>query len=99
MKVRSLTTTEEPHAGDLDDPEYRAEWERTHLAQEITMRVISYRVEHQLTQTELARRQESMSPRSLCWRVSRASSTWSFTSTSRGVPCASPRRKGGPHLG
>ena len=56
MKVSDLKTTEELHAGDLDDPEYRAEWERTHLAHEIALRVISYRVEHQLTQTELARR-------------------------------------------
>ena len=55
MKVSDLTTTEELHPGDLDDPEYRAEWGRAHLAHEVAQRVIAYRVEHQLTQTELAR--------------------------------------------
>ena len=55
MKMSDLKTTEELHTGDLDDPEYRAEWERTHITHEVAMRVISYRVEHQLTQTELAR--------------------------------------------
>jgi DNA-binding XRE family transcriptional regulator len=55
MKVSDLTTTKELQTDDLDDPEYRAEWERTHLAHEVALRVISYRMEHQLTQTELAR--------------------------------------------
>src|SRR5437588_6416979 len=55
MKVSDLTTTRELQTGDLNDPEYREEWEGTHLAHEVALRVISYRVEHQLTQTELAR--------------------------------------------
>src|SRR5690348_6812619 len=55
MKVTDLKTTEELHSGDLNDPEYRAEWERTHLTHEVAMRVISYRVEHELTQIKLAR--------------------------------------------
>src|SRR5947209_1587824 len=55
MKMSDLKTTEELHTADLDEPEYRAEWERTYLAHEVAMRVISYRVEHELTQTELAR--------------------------------------------
>jgi ribosome-binding protein aMBF1 (putative translation factor) len=54
MKGRKLTT-KELYTGDLDDPEYREERERTHLAHEVARRVISYRVEHKLTQTELAR--------------------------------------------
>ena len=56
MKVSDLTTTEELHTGDLDDPEYRAEGERTHVAHEVAQRVISYRTEHGLTQTQLARK-------------------------------------------
>lgn len=55
MKVSDRATTKELHTGVLDDSEYREEWERTHLAHEVALRVISYRVEHQLTQTELAR--------------------------------------------
>lgn len=38
------------------DPEYRQEWDRTQIAHEVAMCIIAYRVEHGLTQTELARR-------------------------------------------
>src|SRR5260370_37910947 len=55
MKGRDLKTAEELHTSDLDDPEYRAQWERTRLAHDVAMRVIGYRMEHKLTQTELAR--------------------------------------------
>jgi|SRR4051812_37467069 DNA-binding XRE family transcriptional regulator len=55
MKVSDLKTTEEMGTGDLDDPEYRAEWERRRLTHAVALRVINYRMEHQLTQTELAR--------------------------------------------
>jgi ribosome-binding protein aMBF1 (putative translation factor) len=55
MKVSDLKTAEEVQAGDLTRPEYQAEWERTRLAHEVAMRVIAYRVEHKLSQTELAR--------------------------------------------
>jgi DNA-binding XRE family transcriptional regulator len=55
MKVSDLKTSKELRDADLDDPEYQAEWERTRLAHEVAMRVIGYRVEHKLTQSELAR--------------------------------------------
>src|SRR6266705_137058 len=55
MKTSDLKTAEEVQAADLTRPEYRAEWERSRLAHEVAVRVIAYRVEHQLTQTELAR--------------------------------------------
>src|SRR5215467_5135162 len=55
MKVRDLKTSKELRDADLDDPEYRAEWERTRLAHEVAVRVIDYRVKHKLTQSELAR--------------------------------------------
>lgn len=56
MKASDLKTTEALHAHDLNDPEYRAEWERTQLAHEVAQRVIAYRVEYHLTQAELARK-------------------------------------------
>ena len=55
MKGHDLETTEALHADDPTDPLDRVEWERTCLAHEVAQRVIAYRVEHQLTQTELAR--------------------------------------------
>ena len=40
---------------DRNDPEDRAESDRTRLAHEVALRVAAYRAEHKLTQTELAR--------------------------------------------
>jgi transcriptional regulator with XRE-family HTH domain len=37
------------------DPEFRAYWERTALARAVASALIGYRVEHGLTQTQLAR--------------------------------------------
>ena len=56
MKGRGLKTAEKLHTDDLNDPECRAEREPTQLAHEVAMRVTAYRVEHQLTQPELARK-------------------------------------------
>jgi transcriptional regulator with XRE-family HTH domain len=38
----------------LQDPEVRAEWDRTQLARDVSNWLIRYRVEHDLTQAELA---------------------------------------------
>lgn len=56
MKVSDLKRHQDILAEALKDPAYRAEWERTKLAHEVAMKVIQYRIEHHLTQTELARR-------------------------------------------
>ena len=37
-----------------NDPEFRAEWERTALARAIALAVVGYRVRHGLSQTQLA---------------------------------------------
>lgn len=38
----------------LEDPETRAEWDRTQLAQDVSLWLLRYRKDHGLTQTELA---------------------------------------------
>ena len=38
-----------------NDPEFRAEWERTALARAVALAVLGYRVRHGLSQTELAK--------------------------------------------
>ena len=53
---RSLKSREDVLDRDLKDPAFRAEWERTQFAHKVALRVIHYRVEHGLSQTELARR-------------------------------------------
>jgi len=40
----------------LQDPEFRAEWERTAPARALALRLVAYRAEHGLSQTALAKR-------------------------------------------
>ncbi len=55
MKIGEMKTAEAVRRQSLNNPEFRAEWDRTAFAEAVAMRVIGYRVEHQLTQTALAR--------------------------------------------
>jgi ribosome-binding protein aMBF1 (putative translation factor) len=56
MKVSDLESSSRVLARQLEDPVFRAEWERTTVARAVAIRVIEYRAEHGITQTELARR-------------------------------------------
>ncbi len=56
MKVSDLKTHEEVLAEHLQDPEFRREWERTRFADAVATRILAYRVDQGLTQTELAKR-------------------------------------------
>jgi transcriptional regulator with XRE-family HTH domain len=56
MRLKELRSSKEVLEQDLNDPEFRAEWERTALARAIATQVIAYRVEHGLSQTSLAGR-------------------------------------------
>ena len=51
---RRLIGNAEVLAEMLQDPEFRAEWERTALARAVAEAVIRYRAEHGLSQTALA---------------------------------------------
>jgi DNA-binding XRE family transcriptional regulator len=55
MKVSDLKTHAEVLAEHLQDPEFRREWERTRFANEVATRILVYRVDHGLTQAELAK--------------------------------------------
>lgn len=39
-----------------DDPQFRAEWDRTAFARDVALRIVRYRSENGLTQSALARR-------------------------------------------
>lgn len=55
--MKKLRTTKEIREDQLErDPEFRAYWERTVLARAVANALIGFRVEHGITQTELARR-------------------------------------------
>jgi transcriptional regulator with XRE-family HTH domain len=63
MKLSDLPTHEQVLAEHLDAyPEYRREWERTALARAVAVKVISYRAEHSLSQTALAKRLQMSQP-------------------------------------
>lgn len=54
MKLSELRKHEDIVASDLENVEYRAERERSRFAHEVAMKVIQYRIDHNLTQAELA---------------------------------------------
>lgn len=56
MKKIHLIPADEVLAEELQDPEFRAWWERTAIARAVALWLTSYRAEHGLSQTELARR-------------------------------------------
>jgi DNA-binding XRE family transcriptional regulator len=53
--TRRLISNDQVLADMLQDPAFRAQWERTALARAVAEAVIGYRAEHKLTQTGLAR--------------------------------------------
>lgn len=55
--TKSVRTAKEIREEQLrSDPEFRSYWERTALARAVANALIGYRVQHSLTQTQLARR-------------------------------------------
>ena len=55
MRINDMPTADEVRAELLKDPAFQREWERTELARAVAVQVASYRAEHNLTQSELAR--------------------------------------------
>ena len=53
--MKNLIGADEVLAEHLQDPAFRAEWERTALARAVALAVVGYRVKHSLTQTQLAK--------------------------------------------
>jgi transcriptional regulator with XRE-family HTH domain len=49
-----MKTFEESLSRDLQDPEFRAEWERTAFARAVANRIVKYRGKNKLTQAQLA---------------------------------------------
>ncbi|MHB1500419.1 MAG: helix-turn-helix domain-containing protein [Candidatus Dormibacteria bacterium] len=62
MKLSDMPTADEVLAGHLEDPEFRREWERTALARAVALRVLAYRAEHGLSQSDLGKRLEMSQP-------------------------------------
>ncbi|MCA1846051.1 MAG: helix-turn-helix domain-containing protein [Actinobacteria bacterium] len=62
MRLSDLPSAESVIAQNLKDPAFRAEWERTAVARAVALRVLQYRTEHGISQTELARRLEMKQP-------------------------------------
>jgi ribosome-binding protein aMBF1 (putative translation factor) len=56
MRLNDLPSGESVIQEKLKDPAFRAEWERTAVARAVAIRVVEYRTQHAMSQTELARR-------------------------------------------
>ena len=54
--MRKLIAWRDVLRRDLDNPAFRAEWERTALARAVAIAMVGYRIKHSLTQTQVARR-------------------------------------------
>lgn len=55
MRLPDLPSEDEILAEELHDPAFRDGWDRARFAREVANRVISYRVQHELSQTALAK--------------------------------------------
>jgi ribosome-binding protein aMBF1 (putative translation factor) len=55
MRLSEMPSAEQVLAGQLQDPTFREEWERTAPARAVATRVVAYRAEHGLSQSALAR--------------------------------------------
>jgi DNA-binding XRE family transcriptional regulator len=55
MKLTELPTLGEVIDRQREDPEFREAWDRSAFAREVANRIIRYRAEHGITQTQLAR--------------------------------------------
>jgi ribosome-binding protein aMBF1 (putative translation factor) len=55
MKLSDLKTAAQVNDEQRQDPEFRAEWDRTAFAHDVALRILRYRADNNLTQTALAR--------------------------------------------
>lgn len=56
LKLSDLKTVDEVLDEQLNDPEFREEWNRTALARAVSLRLIRYRAAKGLSQTQLAKK-------------------------------------------
>lgn len=57
MKLSELKNASQVVEEDYrDDPQFRAEWDRTAFARDVALRIVRYRTKNGLTQSALARR-------------------------------------------
>ena len=54
MKLTDLKSNEQVLANDLEQPSFRAEWERTSVARALAVQVLAFRTKNDLSQRELA---------------------------------------------
>jgi ribosome-binding protein aMBF1 (putative translation factor) len=62
QKKVEVRTVREVLQRDLEDPEFRVEWERTALARAVALAVLRYRNDHQLSQRDLAHKLDWKQP-------------------------------------
>jgi ribosome-binding protein aMBF1 (putative translation factor) len=56
VNTSDLPSYDEVLQEELEDPEFRQEWDGTAFARAVAKRVVAYRIEHNLSQAELGKR-------------------------------------------
>jgi hypothetical protein len=69
MKLSELPALGEVIDRQREDPEFREEWDRSAFAREVAIRIIRYRADRGLTQTQLAQAVGMLQPVTLGWSV------------------------------
>ncbi len=76
MEKRAARRWEDILAEELEDPEFREQWEHTALARAVALALVQYRAEHHLSQTMLAKILGVKQPTVARWEIGEHNPTW-----------------------
>ena len=76
MEKRAARRWEDILAEELEDPEFREQWEHTALARAVALALVQYRAEHHLSQTMLAKILGGKQPTVARWEIGEHNPTW-----------------------
>ncbi|HEX4114922.1 MAG TPA: helix-turn-helix transcriptional regulator [Solirubrobacteraceae bacterium] len=62
VKLSDMKTSEQVLAEEMNDPAFRAEWQRTTMARALALKVLAYRTEQHLSQRALAAKLDITQP-------------------------------------
>jgi transcriptional regulator with XRE-family HTH domain len=76
VEKRAARRWEDILTEELEDPEFREQWEHTALARAVALAIVQYRAERHLSQTALARLLGVKQPTVARWEMGEHSPTW-----------------------
>jgi len=76
VEKRAARRWEDILAEELEDPEFREQWEHTALARAVALAIVQYRAERHLSQTALAKLLGVKQPTVARWEIGEHNPTW-----------------------